>query len=328
LHNCRFAPGAKEGQVEEGIAAMGRFSRTLAPILALGALSLSSQCARATSPTPKGSFTVAKLPTLPATPPGAPKPVVLDTAPDMLYAFGEGAMPTVKEQPNRAKAYLQAKAYAKMQAIASLAQAAKGTMICYRSTGQGYVADTQIKEEIKGMLECVQVVSVKKRLEGKDYIVEVGVRAPKPVPLKEPPAKPVQVAPSPPKPALPSWASGSGGSSASGYTSVVIDAKGKNVARSMSPRIIRRDGSEVWGTVKVEPDFLYDYGIASYVRSRSDAYSSKRAGSRPLVIRAVGRGPIPPGSDVVISDADAETLITEDRKSGFLSDFRVIIVVD
>lgn len=309
---------------------MGRFSRILAPIIVAGAIALSSLCTHATTPMPKGSVTVAKLPASLAKPPAAaPKPIALDRAPDMLYASGEGAMPTVKEQPNRAKAYLQAKAYAKMQAIASLAQAAKGTMICYRSTGQGYVADTQIKEEIKGMLECVQVVSVKKRLEGKDYIVEVGVKAPKPAPPKEPPAKPVQAAPpSPPKPALPSWVSGSGDSPASGYTSVVIDAKGLNVNRSMSPRIIRRDGSEVWGTVKVESDFLCDYGIACYVRSRSDAYSSKRAGPKPLVIRAIRRGPIPPGSDVVISDSDAESLIAEDRRSGFLAEFRVIIIVD
>ena len=45
---------------------------------------------------------------------------------DMLYATGEGAMASTKEQPNRAKAYLAAKAYAKMQAIANLVQLGQG----------------------------------------------------------------------------------------------------------------------------------------------------------------------------------------------------------
>ncbi len=248
--------------------------------------------------------------------------------PGMLYATGEGAMPTAKEQPNRAKAYLQAKAYAKMAAVASLLQAVKGTMICYRSTGHGYIADTQIKEEINGALEAVQVVSVKKRPEGNDTIVEVTVRAPKPLPPPPPVEKPTPKPP--PGPALPSWAAAAspGGGSAEGHTALIIDAKGMGVVRSMSPRIVRPDGTEVWGTVKADPDFISEFGIASYARSRSEALASKRAGSRPLIVRALGRGRARSGSDVMVSDSDADAILDENGRSGFLDDFRVVIVVD
>jgi len=291
----------------------------------------------ATTPirTKEPSIALAKLAVVsPKASSAIPKPSELDAAPDMIYATGEGAMPSEKEQPNRAKAYLQAKAYAKMDAIAALAQAVKGVLISYNSTGENYIADTKIKEEIKGVLECVQIVSVKKRAEGKDAIVEVTVRAPSPFKrrlLKQPKIETTQksekMAVTASAPVIPSWIAGAG-RTASGYSSVIIDAKGYHVARSMSPRIIRSDGSEVWGTVKADPDFVYEHGIVAYVRSRSEAFSNRRAGNNPLVIRAVGRGPARSGSDVVVSDADAAKLLSEDQRSGFLGDYRVIIVVD
>jgi len=289
----------------------------------------SSAAAKTGVPAKTSSVVMAKVVT-PVT--KFPSISVVSLAPEkergMLYAVGEGAMPTAKEQPNRAKAYLQAKAYAKMAAIASLLQSVKGTMICYRSEGRGYIADTQIKEEINGALEAVQVVSARKRAEGKDTIVEVTVRAPKPLPPQPPVEKPAPKPP--PDPLLPTWAVASAASDGSpgGHTSLVIDAKGLRVDRSMSPRILRPDGSEVWGTVKADPDFITEHGIAAYARSRGDALASKRAGPNPLVIRAVGRGRSVSGSDIVVSDSDASRILSEDRRTGFLKDFRVIVIVD
>jgi len=254
-----------------------------------------------------------------------------DFKPQMLYATGEGAMPSVKEQPNRAKAYLQAKAYAKMQAIASLVQEAKGTVVSYCSEGRNYSAQTLIKQEIKGVLDCVQVVSAKKRAEGKDTIVEVTVRAPKPVPpkqledtdeVKRTTAKAWKA---------PSWTEAKAAASASaasgGYTSVIIDATGLRLARSMSPKILRPDGSEVWGTVSVDPGFLTEYGIAAYARNHGEALANRRAGGNPLVMRARQRGDSPARCDVVISDSDADRLLDADARSGFLGEFRVIVIV-
>lgn len=246
--------------------------------------------------------------------------------PDMLYATGEGAVPDAKEQPNRAKAYLQAKTYAKMAAIASLAQEVRGTMISYCSDGRGCVADTRIKEEIKGVLDSVRVISARKRPEGKDTIVEVTVRAPRPAPPKEPPAP--KAPPAPRTPALPTWLTGPGSARDGCYTSVVIDATRLRVARCMSPRILRADGSEVWSTVKVDQDMLSEHGVAAYVRSRPEAFANRRCGERPLVIRAVDRGSSITRGDVVLSDADADRLLAEDRRAGFLEDLRVIIILD
>lgn len=261
--------------------------------------------------------------------------------PKMLYATGEGAMPRAAEQPNRAQAYLQAKAYAKMDAIANLVKAARGTMVRYNSTGKNYVAETIISEEIKGVLDNVQVVSVRKRPEGSDTIVEVVVKSPVPrLPenlAQAPVEQGTQKAQGALEKANPSWVAAAvpivAGSApatppAECHTSVIINAQGFGVVRSMSPKILRQDGSEVWGTVRADMDFLSDYGIAAYTRSLSDALANQRAGTRPLIIRAAGRANGPSKCDVVISDRDADSLLAEDRRSGFLREFRVILVVD
>ena len=73
------------------------------------------------------------------------------------------------------------------------------------------------------------------------------------------------------------------------YTGVIIDARGRNVERGMSPKIRRTDGSEVWGTLSVSPDFVIENGIAAYAHSVAEARKKRRVGSNPLVIRAQGR---------------------------------------
>lgn len=267
---------------------------------------------------------------------------ISEKQPGMLYATGEGAMPTVSEQPNRAKAYLQAKAYARAQAIANLMQAIQGTSVVYSASGSNYNMEEQVSQEIEGSITNVEVISERKFQIGKDTVVQVTVQAPKPerwsdkVPRTAsaaiPSAKPTRslmdrsTAVASLHPFIPP-ASAIRGKEAP-YTSVIIDTTGMGVARSMSPKILRFNGSEVWGTVKVDYDFVADHGIVAYARNMPDAYSNERAGDNPLVIRAQRRGPSSYKCDVVLSDDDADYLLSENRQSGFLKDYRVIFVVD
>jgi len=253
----------------------------------------------------------------------------------MLVATGEGAMPTVEEQPNRAKAYLQAKSYAQAQAVANLIQAARGTSITYSATGKNYSMDERIDQEISGMVDNVQMVSERRVQIGKDTVVEVTVQAPIPERWQNTPAaKRVAAATS-----GPAWAVASTSptlptpptfrkAKEEPYTSVIIDTLGMGVLRAMSPKIVRADGSEVWGRVKVNYDFLADHGIVAYARTIGEAYANPRAGGNPLVLRAMRRGASAFKCDAVLSNADADYLLSEDRRAGFLKDFRVIFLVD
>lgn len=114
------------------------------------------------------------------------------------------------------------------------------------------------------------------------------------------------------------------------YTGLIVDCRGLGLRRSMSPKIRRADGSEVWGTVKVDPDFVIQYGIVAYLDGSQMRYLQspeivKRIGDNPLVIRAIGVAGAAP-TDPVISNEDAERLLEADRRYGFLKEFRVLFL--
>ena len=112
------------------------------------------------------------------------------------------------------------------------------------------------------------------------------------------------------------------------YTGVIIDARGLNLDRSMSPRIHREGGETVWSGGEAEPDFVVDEGIVVYARSIEDAKRLRRAGSNPLILRAIERYDDPFHADPVLANEDAATLMTAARKDGFLKKFNVVFVID
>ena len=112
------------------------------------------------------------------------------------------------------------------------------------------------------------------------------------------------------------------------YTSLIIDSSGLKLDRCMSPKIRRSNGTEVWGTVSVDLDFVEDHGIVAYCKSLDEAKKNTRCGLNPIIIKALDRAGGKFYSDPVISDADAAILLAENSKSGFMDKFNVIFVKD
>lgn len=113
------------------------------------------------------------------------------------------------------------------------------------------------------------------------------------------------------------------------FTGLVVDCRGFQIARAMAPKILTPDEDEVWGTVSVSPEFVQNTGIVGYLPSLEMAMGGKvsRAGDHPLVVRCVGRH----GSfraNAIVSDADAARIKSEDTRTKFLSQFRVVFVID
>jgi len=267
---------------------------------------------------------------------------------NLVYiATGDGAMPSPKEESNRGRAYLKAKEYAKMAAIANLYMAIEGTTISYEATGKDFMADATIKQKIEGFVKNVQISKDWKETVEGSTIVVVEVRAPMfknngpgQIFLKEAPPettvetsvkvvlKPDKAIKMPDLVVRPSL-------DEKPYTGCIIDASGYKLERCMSPRIRKQDGSEVWGTVHVSPDMVLDRGIVSYATSMNSAKNNPRAGSNPLIVRATGRAGGRFFSDPVLSDDDASLLVSENGKSkaivgdcGFLDRFNVVFVKD
>lgn len=110
------------------------------------------------------------------------------------------------------------------------------------------------------------------------------------------------------------------------YTSLIIDTSGMTLQRCMSPKIRRADGSEVWGTVKVDYDFLEEHGLVAYVGSLEDAKKSSRCGSNPMIVKAIAILGGKCESDPVIAGEDATLLLAENDKGKFLGKLNVIFI--
>ncbi len=113
-----------------------------------------------------------------------------------------------------------------------------------------------------------------------------------------------------------------------GVTGVIVDCKGYQTQRAMSPKIRREDDSEVWGTVKADYDKVIQDGIVGYATSVEDAKKLIRAGANPILVKALGSAGGKFCCDPVISNGDTEILLRENKKTKFLDNFHVIIVID
>lgn len=110
------------------------------------------------------------------------------------------------------------------------------------------------------------------------------------------------------------------------YTSVIIDTTGFDLQRCMSPKVRKPDGSEVWGTIKVDYDVVEEKGIVGYAVSLEDAKKNSRCGSNPLILQAVAIYGGKRDSDPVIAAEDAKLLLAENEKSHFLDNLNVIFL--
>ncbi len=274
-----------------------------------------------------------------------------------LFATGLGAIN--RKEGDDAKAYLRARGFARMDARRNLLAVIDSVKIDSMSTGQDYEAQNEtIREQISGLLKGSEIVSERTIIMGNGKMVEVTVSMPlygenglasvyvpemvernrqvlpsAPAdetvepdgePLRSPaPASPPRVF-QPREDVEPAHTADPDAP----VTSVIIDARGLNVERSMSPKIRRRDGSEVWGTLQVSPEFVIEQGIVAYATSLGDAKKNRRVGANPLIIKAAGRSGGRFTTDAVITDEDADLLLRTNQKTGFLKEYRVIFLLD
>ena len=115
------------------------------------------------------------------------------------------------------------------------------------------------------------------------------------------------------------------------YTGLIIDLRGYGARPAMSPKIVKPQGDEVWGTLQtVGRNFAIEHGIVGYLPSLEAALACKeRVGDNPLVVRAVGvQGAVQ--ANAVVSAADAELILNANQESPnqFLPNCRVAFVIE
>lgn len=92
----------------------------------------------------------------------------IDWGKQMIYATGEAPMPSKSTEANRAKAYLKAKGYARMAAVANLMLAIGDTVITYDNCGKDLMdRDESLRKRIEGYIEGLEIISDEK-IKGED----------------------------------------------------------------------------------------------------------------------------------------------------------------
>ncbi len=111
------------------------------------------------------------------------------------------------------------------------------------------------------------------------------------------------------------------------FTGLVVDCKKLKIKPSLSPVILDEDGKEVFGSGYVSKEWVVKYGIVGYAKSVEGAAKTDRVGDKPGQIKAI-KASGDNSTDVVISNKDAAAVRSAAENLKFLSECRVIFVVD
>jgi hypothetical protein len=111
------------------------------------------------------------------------------------------------------------------------------------------------------------------------------------------------------------------------FTSVIVDCRGLGIEAIMSPKLYDTAGREIYGTVRVTPEYAIETGIVGYPRSMAEAIRSPRAGAKPLIVRAV-RAADKFRFHPVVSLEDGDRILAANNRDRFLERTAVIFLVD
>lgn len=103
------------------------------------------------------------------------------------------------------------------------------------------------------------------------------------------------------------------------YTGLIIDCRGLNLSKAIAPVIKSDDGTEIYAYKNLGYQAAVDKGIVEY----SSTMDSPRAGSSPLVIKAIK---ISGTCDVVVSANDADKILFANQATKFLDNCAVVLV--
>ena len=113
------------------------------------------------------------------------------------------------------------------------------------------------------------------------------------------------------------------------YTGVIIDASGLGLKPTFSPVVYDTAGRAIYGATNIDPDLAISKGMVGYADSVEAAKGLARAGSNPLVVKAVqAKGGASANNlvNVVVSADDAERILIANEKSNLLADAAVIFI--
>ena len=111
------------------------------------------------------------------------------------------------------------------------------------------------------------------------------------------------------------------------YTGLVVDATGLDINPALSPKIVDENGREIFGASYAKRGALLAKGLVAYSSKVSYAETDSRVADNPLIVRGLRKSGIH-GTNVVISREDGAKIKNTDSNLNWLTECRVIIVID
>ena len=241
---------------------------------------------------------------------------MVDWSNGVIRAVGLGVPPD--NAMNATHAHEMAKRAGRVVAYRNLLEIVEGIHVDSHTLVKNYMVESDtINTKVKGIVHGARVtqekalpdgsyqVTVEMKLAGDFQKTVLPPREREPDPLKFP-------VPAPPEVLV--------------YTGLVVDAQGLNVKQTMSPKLLMEDGRVAYGAEWVDPEVAQHQTVVGYVNGIPNATSHERVIAAPLVVKAL-RVDAANSSDLVISDADAQTLHLVPEHIAFLKKAKVLVVL-
>jgi hypothetical protein len=111
------------------------------------------------------------------------------------------------------------------------------------------------------------------------------------------------------------------------YTGLIIDARGLNAQPAMLPKVYAHNGTILYGTGKIDKNYIVRYGLMGYQKEVQAAKDSQRTGNNPLVVKASEiKGSN--RSDYVLTLADTLKVQQALQQHDFFNECRVVAVLN
>lgn len=223
-----------------------------------------------------------------------------------ITVTGSGAFSNTAS--NAAQARLMATKAAKMDAQRNLVETLKGVQVTSGAPAATVMQMGEVRTKVEGIVKNFEIVDTKYFNDGGvDVVVRMtldGQLADLLIP--DAGSKPQKPGPSP-----------------DGSTAVIIDAKGLGLTPALAPKVFDESGKEIYSASIIAKDKLRELGVCAYARDLESAKTDKRAGTKPLVVKATK---LAQGSknDLVVAGKDAALF----SGAGYLGEGKIIIVVD
>ena len=240
----------------------------------------------------------------------------IDWSDGVITATGFGIPPT--DAVNATQADEMAKRAARAVAYRNLLEIVQGIHVDSKTTVKNFMVESDVvNTKVQGIIKGAKVLKEQNFPDG-SYQVTVQMGLNTELPTAVIPSRTTKPDPIFPETSLPKNVV---------FTGLVIDAQGLDLHEALSPKILMEDGRVAYGAEWVDQEVIQGQGLVGYVRGIPAAKSNKRVIATPLVVKAI-RVAGETHTDIVISDADAQTLHVVPENLAFLEKAKVLVVMD